>query len=45
MSIQGRILNPEQKIDDINVADNEIIVMEMTIMISPDEPNTYLFKP
>lgn len=36
LAIQGRILEPNQRIDDLDVADCEIIVMEMTIIIDPD---------
>lgn len=44
MPIQARLLEDSQTIEEINVANNELIVMEMKITFDSKTP-PYVFKP
>jgi ubiquitin C-terminal hydrolase len=43
--IQGRILDPNSKIEDIQVADGELILLEMKIHFEEDHKTPYVFNP
>jgi hypothetical protein len=45
LPIQARLLNPEQTIEDANIADNEVIVMEMMYTFDHDVKSKYIFGP
>jgi ubiquitin C-terminal hydrolase len=44
-AIQARLLQPDQTIDEIQVANDEMIILEMRIAFEPDAEKPYVFKP
>ena len=44
LAIQARLLEPKDLIDDIKVADQELIVIEMRISFLKDDPKAYVFE-
>jgi len=45
LEVYGRILTPDQKIADINVADNEQLILEWKIVLSEEDRKAWAFDP
>lgn len=43
--IQGKLLEPHQLIQDINVADGESIILEWKVALDPDSTNPWAYDP
>jgi hypothetical protein len=45
IEVHGTVFDPEARVEDVNVADDELIMLEWRIVFDPEDPNGWAFNP